>query len=409
MTKTGRLSCAACLLAALHALSLRAADESDGIVFQDGDRVVLVGNTFIERAQTYGHLQTWFTARWPDRQVSFRNLGWSGDTVYGDARSYFGPPEEGFERLQSLLAELTPTVIISAYGSVAAFEGEAGLPNFLQGYRRLLDAMEKTGARIILFTPPPLENLPTPLPNQDAQNERIALYANAICSLAEERGLSCVDVFRILGGGAWADYRPPLTEDGMHFTEAGYAKIAPLIAKAMGMGPLEAFGFDLVNIFLLLDVTNPAAPRIEGPTKVDIADDGTIAMTIKPHTLLEDQEGLVRIAGLSEGRYRLEINGHPYLTATAETWARGLQVTLPVAGQLETLRQTIVEKDRLFFHRWRPQNETYLFGFRKHEQGNNAVEVAQFDPLIAAKEEEIAALRRPPVFQLTLTPVDSRR
>ncbi len=39
-------------------------------------------------------------------------------------------------------------------------------------------------------------------------------------------------------------------------------------------------------------------------------------------------------------------------------------------------------KDQLFFHRYRPQNETYLFLFRKHEQGNNAVEIPQFDPLI---------------------------
>jgi GDSL-like Lipase/Acylhydrolase family len=58
------------------------------------------------------------------------------------------------------------------------------------------------------------------------------------------------------------------------------------------------------------------------------------------------------------------------------------------------LTKTILEKNRLFFHRWRPQNETYLFGFRKHEQGNNGVEIPQFDPLVAEKEKEIAALRQ---------------
>jgi hypothetical protein len=30
----------------------------------------------------------------------------------------------------------------------------------------------------------------------------------------------------------------------------------------------------------------------------------------------------------------------------------------------------------LFFHRFRPANSTYLFGFRKHEQGQNAKEMA---------------------------------
>lgn len=58
----------------------------------------------------------------------------------------------------------------------------------------------------------------------------------------------------------------------------------------------------------------------------------------------------------------------------------------------EELRRAIIAKNRLFFHRWRPQNETYLFGFRKHEQGRNAVEVAQFDPLVTQAEKTIQTL-----------------
>jgi hypothetical protein len=54
------------------------------------------------------------------------------------------------------------------------------------------------------------------------------------------------------------------------------------------------------------------------------------------------------------------------------------------------LRSEIVAKNELFFHRWRPQNFTYIFGFRKYEQGNNAVEIPQFDPLIEKHEQEIA-------------------
>ena len=64
-------------------------------------------------------------------------------------------------------------------------------------------------------------------------------------------------------------------------------------------------------------------------------------------------------------------------------------------GAIEKLREAIIEKNRLYFHRWRPQNETYLFGFRKHEQGQNAREIPLFDPLVEAKEKEIAKLRRP--------------
>ena len=53
------------------------------------------------------------------------------------------------------------------------------------------------------------------------------------------------------------------------------------------------------------------------------------------------------------------------------------------------IKELINRKNRLFFHRYRPQNETYLYLFRKHEQGNNAVEIPQFDPLIKTADEAI--------------------
>ena len=53
----------------------------------------------------------------------------------------------------------------------------------------------------------------------------------------------------------------------------------------------------------------------------------------------------------------------------------------------------MARKNQLFFDRSRPQNMAYIFGFRKHEQGNNAVEIPRFDPLVIAQEKEIAARR----------------
>ncbi|QDV70898.1 hypothetical protein Poly24_46310 [Rosistilla carotiformis] len=58
-------------------------------------------------------------------------------------------------------------------------------------------------------------------------------------------------------------------------------------------------------------------------------------------------------------------------------------------AKTKALRDKVIEKNQLFFHRYRPQNETYLFLFRKHEQGNNAVDIPRFDPLIEALDGEI--------------------
>lgn len=57
--------------------------------------------------------------------------------------------------------------------------------------------------------------------------------------------------------------------------------------------------------------------------------------------------------------------------------------------------ELIVRKNQLFFHRYRPQNETYLLLFRKHEQGNNAAEIPMFDPLIQDADEAIWAAAKP--------------
>ena len=46
-----------------------------------------------------------------------------------------------------------------------------------------------------------------------------------------------------------------------------------------------------------------------------------------------------------------------------------------------------------FFNYWRPENDSYILSFRKKEQGQNAVEIPQFKPLVEAKETEIAKLR----------------
>ena len=104
----------------------------------------------------------------------------------------------------------------------------------------------------------------------------------------------------------------------------------------------------------------------------------------------------MRVAGLPPGKYTLYVDGKPSISASAKEWAEGRSsIADPNYDQAEKLRQLIVEKNRLYFYRWRPQNVTYLFGFRKGEQGQNAIEIPQFDPLIAAKEAEIAKLRVP--------------
>lgn len=296
---------------------------------QKGDLVTLVGETFVEREYTFGQLETALTLAAGDRApgLRFRNLGWSGDSVFGDARSYFGPPQEGFDRLMKTLGDLQPTVLVFCYGTVPVIsEGqpwtevpdlaarlgdpEAGLAVFLEGYERLvLAAKAASGAgirEIVLVSPPPLERVAPPLPDLTGHNVRLAAYRDAIRDLAKQHGWRFADLFDAMGGGKNpVQESAPLTDDGIHYGQAGYALAGSALAKSLGLAM-------------------PTRAGTEAP--------------------------------------------------------------------VEALRQAVVKKNRLFFHRWRPANETYLFLFRKHEQGQNAKEMPMFDPLIAAEEEKVAAL-----------------
>src|SRR5437870_13651933 len=89
-------------------------EKSKPFELTDGDRVVLLGGTLIEREQRYGYWETALTGRHPDRNVLFRNLGWSGDTVFGEARAGFGTPADGFQRLKEHVRAVDPTVIVVA-------------------------------------------------------------------------------------------------------------------------------------------------------------------------------------------------------------------------------------------------------------------------------------------------------
>jgi hypothetical protein len=113
---------------------------------------------------------------------------------------------------------------------------------------------------------------------------------------------------------------------------------------------------------------------------------------------------------LNSGRYELKVDNQIVAIATETEWSMGVQLTKgPEVAQAESLRRAIVDKNQLLFHRLRPQNETYLYLFRKHEQGHMAGEVPQFDPLIAEKEAEIDKLKKPVPHTYELIRVEEKK
>src|SRR6266705_3138592 len=168
------------------------AQNTNAFELREGDRVVLLGDTLIEREQSYGYLEFLITTQYPERNVTFRNLGWSADTPLGVSRAGFEPRETGFERVKEQLAAIKPTVAVLGYGMASSFDGESGLARFSADLEKLMDTIQETSGstnkvRFILMTPTPHEKLPPPLPDPAKHNQQLALYANAVRELAKKR------------------------------------------------------------------------------------------------------------------------------------------------------------------------------------------------------------------------------
>jgi hypothetical protein len=391
-------------------VSLHAADD---FKLADADRVVLLGNTLIEREQRRGYWELALTTRFPAARVTFRNLGWSGDTVFGEARAGFGKPADGFKHLKEHVLALKPTVLVIGYGSAEAFDGPKGLPGFTRGLNTLLDALAPAKARVVLLSPLRQEDLGPPLPDPSAQNRNLRLYADAIHDVAKKRGHRFVDLYDLLGDGAKAKPPVPLTDNGIHLTPWGYWRSALALEPGLGL-PERAW-------HVAVDAgTRKATARGARVNKV-----GTRALrfrVIDDHLPLPPQpadgapkarpklaERTLVVDRLAQGEYVLTVDGTTVATASAAGWAAGVRLERgPELDQVEKLRKLITAKNTLYFHRWRPQNETYLFGFRKYEQGKNAREIPQFDPLVAAKEADIARLRAPDARVYEIKPAAKR-
>jgi lysophospholipase L1-like esterase len=279
--------------------------------WKDGDKVALIGGTIIEREQNSGYWELALTRNIPAKYVTFRNLGWSGDTVWAESRGIFEPSgrgtplgsNKGYVQLIELVKEQKPSVLIFGYGAVEAFDGSPGLEPFVKQYEKLIadcKAASADGVRLILLGPLNMDPMQPPLPPPHAYNEHVAIYRDAIRDLAKSIGATFVPMS--MPDSRFGEEQRLITDNGQHLKPEGYSRSASQLVSAL----------------------TPGLPK--------------------------------------------EIK----------------------TGDAESLRQLIVKKNEFFFHRYRPQNVTYIFLFRKHEQGNNAVNIPKYDPLIAELEQQIS-------------------
>jgi lysophospholipase L1-like esterase len=371
---------------------------------KSGDRLIFLGNSLMEDDVQFGYLELALTTRFPNRDVTYRNIGWSGDNVFGEARSYVTTPPSPYELLIQQIANAKPTVVFLAYGGVEAQDGEAGLGRFKQGLNRLLDKIDSLGAKTVLVSP-----IPVLMPISDNVNQRNAAlqtYASAIAQTAAERKKRYVDLFKPIQE---ASKQAVITDDGIHLNGTGYYYLATAMENGLGLSPR--------NAGITIDVAKKTAESAT-PTKLLNVDKSTenVSFVVDESYLpltAPEQDGKVipvdngrklTITGLKKGFYTLTVDNDEVMTASAKQWADGVTLrkgpSFTRSAELQTLIQ---KKNELHFFQYRPLNQTYIIGFRSYEQGRHKKGLEEQSYIITWLEGQIAATNQPKAATYQLT------
>jgi glucose/arabinose dehydrogenase len=243
------------LIASLWMASLGSAQTLE---LKKGDHICLVGNTLAERMQHVGWLETLIQSRFPEHELVFRNLGFSGDEIKQRLRSMdFGTPDQWLSAsapvpqpkklrenptVRENRFEFTNTkadVIFAFFGYNESFAGEAGLEPFkkdLDGWVKHTLGQKYNGEsapRLVLFSPVAFENLKDKnLPDGSEHNPRLKLYSTAMAEVAKANGAIYVDLFAPTLA-AYAGAKSPLTINGVHLNEAGDFAVATIADRVL--------------------------------------------------------------------------------------------------------------------------------------------------------------------------------
>ncbi|MCB1237024.1 MAG: hypothetical protein KDM91_18290, partial [Verrucomicrobiae bacterium] len=177
--------------------------------------------------------ETLIQSRLADRELVFRNLGFTGDQVAARPRNQdFTSPEEYLKICEA-------DAIFVFFGYNESFGGDAGLQKFKDDLSKMIDdyrALKPNGGsepRFVLFSPIAFENLQSPnLPDGKAHNARLARYTAAVAEVAEAKKAAYVDLFKPTQA-LYAAAKEPLTLNGVHLTTEGNRQVAEVIAEAL--------------------------------------------------------------------------------------------------------------------------------------------------------------------------------
>jgi len=229
-----------------------------------GETLVFLGNGLAERMEHGNVFETLLHRQFPERRITFRNLGFPGHTpgfrpeagrsspwafpgaeqFRPEIKGHFG--EGHYPAPDEWLRIVEASTLVAFFGFNESFAGLEGVDTFKAELTAFVNHTRSRSyvaggtapPRLVLATPIACEAHPElALPDTQARNDVLRAYAAAIEAVAREQGVGFVDLFT--PSLAWfATAERPLTINGVHLSQQGYRRLAPeLFRQLFGTEP----------------------------------------------------------------------------------------------------------------------------------------------------------------------------
>jgi lysophospholipase L1-like esterase len=369
------------------AVPLSAAD----FFFNDGDRVVMIGDSITEQYLYSSYVEAWTLTRFPAWNTTFVNVGINGDEAPG-----------GIRRFKRDVLSQRATALTVGFGmndgGYRAFD-EARFKRYIDGLRGIADQARAANIRVAWLTPSPVEKYEDG-PHSRGYNQTLERFSDGVKQIAAAGpGDLFIDQFHpyvtVLDKFRAANPRDRLNADWVHPDPPGHCIMAWSILKGMNFPTLvaaveiDAASAKIVTarncridglkagaggglVFNQLDTTLPFFP---GEAK---------KILLWAPVLEELNDYRLKVTGLTASQYEIRLGGKKVAEYSAAALGEGVNMAPavlaegPIAEQVKAVRAAIKAK-----------NDYY------HEQVYRGVAIAYviLPDFIAVKPEEIEARR----------------
>ena len=154
------------------------------VLLGDEETIVFYGDSITEQNLYTAYLETFLLSRFPEKKLAAFNFGWGGDTASG-----------GHKRFARDVGPVKPSLVFVNFGmndgGYKAFD-EPTFRNYMAAQRALADDVRAAGARQVLFTTSPIDDVLRR--DGGVYNETLSRMAWGVVSLARERQLPVIDL-----------------------------------------------------------------------------------------------------------------------------------------------------------------------------------------------------------------------